>query len=158
MKIGKIMLVAGMGLLLSTSALNKAVDPHTPYQYVSEVLGMQNSFHDPNLMWRAVESPVLIWLAVFVVICTQAMSGIACLWGAVDMLRGWKDTDQFNASKDIAIRSLNLVAVFYLLGLLVVCGEWFVVWQNPDSHLLEDAFRGFVMAMLILFWVRDSDE
>lgn len=74
------------------------------------------------------------------------------------MLRGWKDTDQFNASKDIAIKSLNLVAVFYLLGLLVVCGEWFVVWQNPDSHLLEDAFRGFVMAMLILFWVRDSDE
>lgn len=161
MKIGKILLVFGIGLFMALAALNNALTlgdtPFSANGAVAFAVGMQETGQHPNLMWRAIESPFIIWLAVFCIILTEAAAGVLCIWGAYKLWVARASSAEFNASKEMAMKGLTLIAVFYLLAFQTVVGEWFMVWQT-GAPTLDEAFKSFAMAMLILIWVNTKDD
>jgi predicted small integral membrane protein len=161
MKIGKVFLVFGIGLFMALAALNNALTlgdaPFSANGAVSFAVGMQETGQHPNLMWRAIDSPFLIWLAVFCIILTEAVAAVLCIWGAYKLWAARSSTTDFNDSKSMAIQGLSLIAVFYLLAFQAVVGEWFMVWQT-GAPTLDEAFKTFAMAILILIWVNTVDE
>lgn len=156
---GKVLLALGMGLFMVFAAFNNAISYQGTYNPVEMAVGMQTTFKDPNLMWRAIESPFIIWTLVFGIILTEAIAGVLCLWGAARM---WavrsSAADVFNSSKGKAMAGLTLVAVFYFLAFQTIVGEWFMLWQNREASTLQEAFRNFASAMLMMMWINTEDS
>lgn len=158
MRIGKIVLVFGMGLFCTLAALNNSLTLQGTYGAVKSAVDMQGTFKVPILMWRAFENPLYIWMAAFGIIAFEAVSGVICLWGAARMWAARKSAAAFNDAKSTAILGLSIAAVLYLVGFQAIAGEWFMLWQNRQAHTLDEAFRDFGMAVLTMLWVRTPDE
>lgn len=161
MKLGKVLLVLGLGLFMALAALNNLTtlgdSMFSANSAVTFAAGMQETGQHPALMWRAIDSPILIWLAVIGIIVTEAIAGALCIWGAFKMWSARATSELFNASKNTAILGLTLIAVFYLLAFQVLVGEWFMVWQT-GAPTLDEAFKSFAMAMLTMLWVNTADK
>ena len=158
MRIGKSLLVFGMGLFIALAAFNNAMGPNGPYGAVSTTVGMATTFNDPGVMWRAIESPLVIWAGVIGIILTEATAGFFCLFGAYQMWSARSSAETFNQSKSNALIGLTIIAAFYLIGFHAVCNEWFMMWQDRESQTLQEAFRNFASAMLIMIWVNTQDH
>lgn len=158
MKIGKIAMVFGLGLFMLLAGINNAISPNGAFGAVNMAVGMQGTFGDPMVMWRSIESPMIIWLGVICIIITELSAGVLLLWGAFKLWNVRSETAAFNDSKSMAINGLTLVACFYLIAFGVICNEWFMLWQNHEVSTLQEAFRNFVTAMLIMFWVNNTDD
>jgi len=149
----------GMGLFMCFAAFNNTLTFQSTFNPVNGVVNMQGTFQDPMLMWRAIESPFIVWMGVIGIIVTEYIAGILCLIGAASM---WKARNasaaDFTLSKHRAMLGLALVAIFYFIGFQVIAGEWFMLWQNRGAPSLQEAFRNFTSAMLMLIWLNTADE
>jgi len=65
--------------------------------------------------------------------------------------------DGFNDAKSAALLGLTITAVLYLVGFQAVAQEWFMMWQSTEVNVLQEAFRNFASAMLIMVWVNTKD-
>ena len=158
MKIGKIILVLAMGLFLTLAAFNNCMTLQGTFVAVKSAVDMQGTFKVPVLMWRAIENPTLIWLCVAAIVITEAVAGLLCLWGAYRLWAARASAANFNAAKTTAMLGLTLCAVLYLLGFQAIAGEWFMLWQNRTAPTLDEAFRNFASAILVMLWLNTVDE
>jgi predicted small integral membrane protein len=150
-------LVAGMAVLLTITTLNNILMPAATYGAISLALGMQTTFRNPMEIWRAVVSPAALWTIAVIVIAAEAL-GAALLWvGAVRLWLARSSAAQFNQAKGMALIGLTFIAGFYFIGWLVVCNEWFGMWQSTKMNVLPDAFRLFGEGMLIAIWLNTAD-
>lgn len=157
MKIGKIILVVGMGLFLTLAALNNSLTLAGTFAAVKSAVDMQGTFKVPILMWRALENPLLVWLCVAGIVITEAVAGLLCLWGAYRLWVARSSAVAFNEAKSTAMVGLSLCAVLYLVGFQAIAGEWFMLWQNRAAPTLDEAFRNFASAMLVMIWLNAAD-
>jgi predicted small integral membrane protein len=158
MRIGKSVLVFGMGLFLCLAAINNSLDGQGTFSAVKSAVDMQGTFKVPVLMWRAIESPLLVWICVSAIIVCEAVAGLLCLLGAVRMGLSRTSGAAFESAKSTALTGLTIAAALYFIGFHVIAGEWFMLWQNRGSPNLQEAFRDFASAMLMMLWVHQSDE
>jgi predicted small integral membrane protein len=158
MRIGKCALVFGMGLFLCLAALNNCLTLQGTFGAVKSAVDMQGTFKVPILMWRAIESPAYIWMGVAGIVVCEAIAGLLCLWGAGRMWAARSSAAAFTAAKPTALVGLSIAAALYFIGFHAIAGEWFMLWQNRASPNLEEAFRNFASAMLMMLWVRCADE
>jgi predicted small integral membrane protein len=158
MRLGKIFLVMGIGLFIALAAFNNAIGPNGPYGAVTATVSMADTFNDPNVMWRAIESPLIKWMAVIGIIAAEATAGFFCLFGAYRLWVARSSAESFNAAKSTALIGLTVIAAFYLIGFHAICNEWFMLWQNRESETLQEAFRNFASAMLIMIWLNTDDK
>jgi len=158
MKFGKIMLVFGMGLFCALAAINNTLSLNGTFGAVKSALDMQGTFKVPALMWRAIENPVYIWIAAAGIIACEAVAGVICLLGAARMWSARSSAAAFNEAKKTAILGLSVAAALYLVGFQAIAGEWFMLWQNPAAHTLDEAFRDFGLALLTMLWLKTSDD
>lgn len=155
-------MVFGLGLFMALAAINNVTtlgdSKFSANSAVTFAIGMKETGQHPNVMWRAIESPIIIWLGVIGIILTEAAAGLICLWGSFKM---WcsrsASAEGFNASKKRAIQGLTVMAVFFLLAFQVVAGEWFLIWQTP-APTINAAFINFSLAMLVMLWVNTADS
>ena len=158
MRIGKTVLVFGMGLFLSLAALNNSLTLHGTFGAVKSAVDMQGTFKVPVLMWRAFENPLYIWMAAIGIIAFEAVAGVVCLLGAFRMWSARASAAAFGAAKSTALAGRSIACTLYLVGFQAIAGEWFMLWQNREAHTLDEAFRDFGLAMLTMLWVRTPDE
>ena len=157
MRIIKTVLVAGMALMLTLAALGNITMSDGAFGAVQGALGMKTTYLDPHGMWRAIESPALIWLALgFIVVC-EAASAVLCWIGAVSMWKSRASKELFEAAKNKACIGLGVAACLYFIGFLVIAQEYFLMWQSTKLNVLPDAFRIFGEAMLISLWLKTDD-
>jgi predicted small integral membrane protein len=157
-RIGKVVLVFGVGLFLFLAAVNNSLGMEGAFGAVKGVVDMQATFKVPTLMWRAIENPMLIWILLVGIVVAEYVGGVLCLWGAARMWSARASSANFNASKHTALVGLTVAAILYSVPFLAICGEWFMLWQNRESHTLEESFRQFVWPMLVMMWVNTADE
>ncbi len=159
MRLGKIFLAFGMGLFMVLAAFNNTLTYQGTFNPVSGVVSMRGTFQDPMLMWRAIESPFIVWMGVIGIILTEYIAGILCLRGAAMMWsKRTAPAGDFKEAKSKAMVGLVLVAVFYFIAFQAVAGEWFMLWQNRSDPTLQEAFRNFSSAMLMLIWINTTDD
>jgi predicted small integral membrane protein len=158
MKLGKILLVASMGLFLALAAINNITMPQGGLGAVKEAIGMATTFQAPEAMWRAITSPVLAWLLFATIVAAEIAGAAFCLLGAKKMWAARGSATSFNDAKSTAIVGLSIVAVFYFLAFHAIAQEWFLMWQSQDLNVLQDAFRNFAAAILMMVWVNTPDQ
>lgn len=153
----KTLLVAGMALFLTFAVVGNLTMPDVGFGAVKTAVGMQGTFKHPHAMWRAVESPTVIWLMFAVIVLSEITGAVLCWIGAVRMWAGRASTEAFAAAKRTARLGLGVVACLYLIAFLAIANEYFLMWQNSQINVLEDAFRLFASAALIGLWLSTDD-
>lgn len=111
MRLGKILLVFGMGLFLGLAAINNITMSAGGYGAVAAAVGMETTFQAPGAMWRAVSSPAIIWSGFAAIVLAEIAAAVYCLWGAARMWQARASADAFNASKAKALVGLTITAV-----------------------------------------------
>jgi predicted small integral membrane protein len=104
-------------------------------------------------MRRAIHSPAILWAVFGVIVGLQLVCACLCWFGAAQMWVARADLLQFNNAKQLALLGLGLTAAFFFVGWLAIASEWYQMWQSQKMNVLQDAFRSFCEAMLILIWV-----
>jgi predicted small integral membrane protein len=158
MRIGKILLVFGMGVFLALAAFNNITMSAGGYGAVAAAVGMETTFQPPGAMWRAITSPALIWLGFAVIVIGELVGAIYCLWGAGKLWSARASAEAFNGAKPTAMLGLTITAVLYFVGFHAVAQEWFLMWQSTEMNVLQDAFRNFASAVLLMLWINSEDK
>lgn len=158
MKLGKVLLVASMGLFLALAAINNITMPQGGLGAVKGAIGMVTTFQPPEAMWRAITSPVLAWLLFAIIVIAEIAGAAFCLLGAKKMWAARASAASFNDAKSTAIVGLSVVAVFYFLAFHVIAQEWFLMWQSTELNVVQDAFRNFAAAILMMLWINTPDK
>lgn len=153
MRIIKTLLVAGMALFLTLGAFGNITMSDGGYGAVATAASMEGTFQHPNAMWRAVTSPALIWIGFIGIVLTEIVAAVFLWIGAARMFTGRATANAFAAGKRTAQIGLGIAACLYFIGFLVIAQEWFLMWQNQQLNVLQDAFRMFASAALISLWL-----
>jgi predicted small integral membrane protein len=69
-----------------------------------------------------------------------------------------KPAEDFNRAKSMAYAGLGLGLMLWLLGFIVIGGEWFSMWQSSNWNGVSAAFRFVMIIGLTLVIVAQPDH
>lgn len=154
----KTILVAGMALFVTLAALGNITMPDVGLGAIGTAVGMETTFKHPMAMWRAISSPWLVRTIFGVIVLVEVLSALILWRGAFRLWAARGDTAAFRAAKSTAVLGLGIVACLYFVGWLVICNEWFEMWQSQKLNVLPEAFWNFAESMLIMIWLNSPEE
>ena len=157
----KVALVASVALFFTLVAFGNVIDYGSNWAFVQHVLSMDTTFRDPDLMWRAVTDPAAHRAAYVAIIAWQGATALVCWVGALRLLAaaGAASGRAFNRAKGVAVAGLTMGLLLYVVGFLVIAGEWFAMWQSETWNGQDAAsrFLVFIGVVLIFLSFRDDD-
>ncbi len=154
LRAAKMLLVFAVAAFYSFVVLNNTTDYDSNYQFVRHVLMMDSTFPGNRGMWRALNSPALHTAFYVSIIAWESVTMILAWWGGVNLARTLRGTaPAFNQAKRIAIVSLTLALLMWLVAFLGVGGEWFLMWQSKAWNGQDAAFRMFTVIGIVLLLV-----
>lgn len=149
LRVINIILVGSIALFFSIVALGNITAFQDNWIFVQHVLSMDTTFKTPALMWRAIDNPSLQKLAYLFIIFWQLLTASICWIGGFKLIRNIKvDPKQFHCAKDIAFIGLFLGILLYLVGFIIIGGEWFAMWQS--QHYNAQAAAGLFASLMML--------
>lgn len=160
LRLSKILLVAGLALLVSLVAFGNVTDYGTNFAFVRHVLAMDTIFPDARIRYRAVTSPPLQHAAYVLIIVTQIATASLCWAGVWRMwLRRRAPGALFQRAKGLAVAGLSLGIALWLVGFMAVGGEWFGMWMSSQWNGIETSFRlvAVLLGALIYLGQREGE-
>lgn len=151
----KILLVVCISLLCLVYATQNVVNIDEAHAAIGYVMGMQDHVVYPSSFVPPVQSPLLVWIALAVVVVLEYTAGVLAAKGAYDMWAARRgDAARFDASKRFALLGAG-VGMLVWLGLFgVVGGAMFQMWQTTvGSGSLTGAFQYFGSMVLVALFV-----
>jgi len=154
----KLLLVAGIALFYMLVVFDNLTDFDSNYQFVRHVLSMDSTFPGNHGMWRALPSPAFHMAFYLSIIAWEIASTILLWWGVARLLRALRlSASVFNAAKRVAVLSLTLSMLMWLVAFLSVGAEWFLMWQSKTWNGQDPAFRMFAVVGLVLLILLQPD-
>src|SRR5262245_19288126 len=151
--------VTGIGLLTALACITNITDYGSNFAFVQHVMSMDTTFPDNTLKWRAITARPLHHAAYWLIIVAEGVAGLLCLAGATAMLRTRGTShDIFHKAKRFAFWGLAVALALYLIGFLVVGGEWFVMWQSATWNGQQAAFRIVTCVGLVILTLLHKDD
>ncbi len=158
-RIIKSLLVASVALFASLVALNNIIDYGSNFQFVQRVLSMDTTFPDNQLMYRAITSETIHHAAYAVIIAMEALTGLLCAIGAVQMFNSRNaGAARFRAARLFATLGLTCGIVLWSTGFLAVGAEWFLMWQSAQWNGQEAAFRFAMVLFATLIFLHQAES
>lgn len=150
----KIVMSACLAAFCLLVAFGNITDYGTNYLFVQHVMSMDTIFPGSALIYRSVTSPALWHLSYGLIIAAEAITGILFLAGAI---RLWQVRAApgavFNNAKGFVVAGALAAFLVWFLGVMVIAGEWFAMWQSQTWNGQEAAFRFYVTALAVLIFV-----
>ncbi|AZS48972.1 MULTISPECIES: DUF2165 domain-containing protein [Microbacterium] len=146
-------LVLVNGLYIFLVALGNITDYGTNFDFVQHVLAMDTTNFgqeagkglDPDVMWRAIDNPVLWNIAYIGVIIWESLSAIVLIVAVVFFVRGFLGHG-FHAARVWSSIGLVMIILLFVGGFISIGGEWFQMWRSTSWNGLDPAFRNSVIA------------
>ncbi|MFF3286703.1 DUF2165 domain-containing protein [Streptomyces sp. NPDC003023] len=145
-------LTGTVAVYMALVAFGNITDFGTNQQFVQHVLAMDTTFKDPQLMWRAIESPALQNAAYVAIIVWETLSAAVLLLATWLYGVGLRHGDCDRARRAASI-GLVMVLLLFGLGFIGIGGEWFAMWQSSDWNGLDAAARNVALAAFTLLVV-----
>ncbi|MFJ4878322.1 DUF2165 domain-containing protein [Streptomyces sp. NPDC088745] len=145
-------LTAAVALYMSLVAFGNITDFGTNQQFVQHVLSMDTTFKDPDLMWRAVESPAVQNAAYVTVIAWETLTASVLLAATLFWIAGLR-RDAYDLARAASTVGLVMMLLLFGMGFLAIGGEWFAMWQSSDWNGLDAAARNVALAVFTLLVV-----
>ncbi|QIM18650.1 DUF2165 domain-containing protein [Leucobacter coleopterorum] len=135
-------------------ALGNITDYGTNFAFVQHVLSMDTTNFgqpagkglDPDVMWRAIDNPVLWNLGYIGVILIESIAAIVLIIAFVDFMRALFGAAGFARARRWASLGLVLIVLLFAGGFIAVGGEWFQMWRSTEWNGLDPAIRNAMLA------------
>ena len=158
LRIIKSLLVGSVALFALLVAWNNVVDYGSNFEFVRHVLSMDTTFEGNTLMHRAITRTELHHAAYWLIIATEAATGLLCALGCVQMLRArHADATAFEHAKQFASIGLFLGILLWSAGFMTVGAEYFLMWQSADWNGQAAASRFIVILFATLIFLHQSE-
>lgn len=156
----KIVFVALISLLCLFYAGQNVANLDSCYQAFAYVLSRTDHQVYPASIFPAIESPVLIWLVLTVVVALEFLAGLFAAKGAWDLWDARKaPAATFNTSKTYALLGCGIGVVVWLGLFGVFGGALFQMWQTEiGGGSLADAFKFSTSCALVFLIVNTADD
>ncbi len=156
----KIVFVAFISLLCLFYAAQNVANLDACYQAFAYVLGAVDHQVYPDSIIPALQSPVVIWLVLVLVVALEFVAGLVAAKGVWDLWGARKaPAADFNRAKTYALVGCGLGVVVWLGFFTVFGGALFQMWQTEiGGGSLEGAFQLFVACGLVFLIVNSTDE
>ncbi len=155
----KICFVASISLLCLFYAAQNVANLDACYQAFAYVMGAVDHQVYPDSIFPVIESPVVIWLALVIVVTLEFAAGLLAAKGAWDLwgARNAPAAD-FNGAKTYALLGCGVGIVVWLGFFAAFGGALFQMWQTEiGGGSMEDAFQ-FFGACALIFLIVNSDD
>lgn len=154
----KIIMAAGLALFALIAALNNLVDYGSNFQFVKHVMSMDTTFEGNALMHRAITREWAWHLAYAAIILAQALMFVLLALGSLRLYRQRRSAaSAFNAAKGPAIAGATLGFVIWFVGMMVIGGEWFAMWQSETWNGQPAAARFTLVILAVLIFLNHAD-
>lgn len=155
----KIAMVASCALFALMVAFNNLADYGSNFAFVRHVLGMDTTFPDNALKGRAIDTPWMWTAGYWLIIATEALTGLLLGWGAVRLVcHATAPAARFNAAKTPALLGVGLGFLLWFTGFMVVGGEWFLMWQSATWNGQQAAFRFYMTLLVVGLFLNQPDQ
>ena len=148
-----ITLVVGVGLYELFHAIFDGLQFMANVEFVGTVLSM-DSTSEPNA-WRAIDSPVIAFIAYALIWSAHAASGVLCLVGSYLLTTTVASSDSAHReSSAIATLGVGIGCVLYLVGFLAIASGWFLLYTAPTPpNFIPNAIRLFLCYVAVLIYL-----
>jgi predicted small integral membrane protein len=155
----KIVLVVCVGLQALIYAIQNLVNLDAAFGAVAYVFSMADHAAYPHHLGPPVTWAPLVWLALCTIIVGEALVGVLCLKGAIDMWRARSDAASvFARSKTSAVLGCGLAMVVWIGLFMALGGAWFQMWQTEIGiGSLEGAFMFAISSAVVLIFVNQAE-
>ncbi|CAI8710681.1 MULTISPECIES: DUF2165 family protein [Pseudomonas] len=134
--------ISFFGLLVMYSNMT---DYSSNYEYVGHILSMDTTLVNPNIRYRAIESPILHHRIYWFIITMEVTWTVYCLIGTFHLLRKINASSQeFHEAKKFSIIGLLTAIFIYYVCLQTIGVEWFDMdtsqaWNAKDwaRHIVD---------------------
>ena len=148
-----LILVAAVGLNEIFHAIFDGLQFMSNVQFVGSVISMESTLEPDS--WRAVESPVVAFIAYGLIWLAHAASGVLCLAGAWFLGRGANGSTGSSNSSAAATAGVGIGCVLYLLGFQSIAGSWFLLFQAPTPpNFIPQATQLFLSYAAVLIYLQ----
>ncbi|MEU8587717.1 DUF2165 domain-containing protein [Streptomyces sp. NPDC048664] len=135
------LLTATVALYIGLVALGNITDFDTNQQFVRHVLAMDTTFHDDDLMWRAITNKGLQDAAYVAIIVWETVAAFVLIAGTWFWVR--RDVER---ARLVSTCGLLMIMLLFGAGFMAIGGEWFAMWQSKSWNGLDAATRVLVLA------------
>lgn len=167
LSIAALVLVATNALYMLIVAFGNITDYDTNYAFVERVFAMdttnfgqgQDVNLDPDIMWRALDNPVLANVGYIGIIIAEALAGIVLLIAVIAWIRHLRGSVSLAAARALATLGLVLVILVFFTAFITVGGEWFNMWRSVEWNGLDPALQNSILAiasLIVVHMVRDE--
>ena len=121
---------------------------------------MDTTFHAASLMGRAITHPTIHRYAYELIIVWETMAAIVCWIGACKLLVNIRQSAEiFNQSRTIAFTGLFLGFLLYMVGFIIIGGEWFCMWQSKmwNGQATAGLFVSLILFVMIFLQNKEED-
>jgi len=155
----KIIFVLIIALLCLAYAGQNLANLDAVYQLFVYVMSNADHLAYPSSFMPAINSPIIIWAAVFIVVSFEFLAGLVAAKGAFSM---WSarhaSAEEFNLSKKHALVGCGLGIVIWLGFFGVFGGAFFQMWQTTiGAASLEGAFQFSTSCAAVFIIVNMAD-
>lgn len=135
-------MVGSVALFFTLVAFDNMVASRANWDFIQHVLSMDTVPDQYLAQWRAITNPYLQLLAFYLIIFWQVATAAMCWAGCFRLAKGKKET---------AYIGLFMGFLLYMVGFLVIAGEWFCMSQSPTHNVQMKAglFLSFIMYVMI---------
>jgi predicted small integral membrane protein len=156
----KIVFVTLIALLCLFYGTQNVVNLDACYQAFAYVLGAADHQIYADQVIPAIQSPVVIWLALVLAVGLEFIAGLCAAKGAWDLWSARKaPAEEFNGAKTYSLVGCGLGIVIWLGLFTVFGGALFIMWQTEVGRgSLENSFQFFGACALIFMIVNAADD
>lgn len=150
-----ICLIASISLFFSIISFNNLTDYDSNWFFVQHVMSMDTTFKNPAIMWRAITQPGLMKCAYYFIIAWEITTATLCWIGTYKLIANiHAPVATFTEAKKIAFIGLFFGCLLYLLGFIIIGGEWFNMWQSATWNAQMKSGLFFNMIMFVLIFLK----
>ena len=156
----KIAFVASISLLCLIYAAQNVANLEACYQAFAYVLGQADHLVYPDSVFPAIQSSLITWLALTLIISLEFAAGLLAAKGVWDLWVVRKaPAEDFNGAKIYALLGCGMGIVVWLGFFAVFGGALFQMWQTEAGGAsMDDAFQFFTARALVFLIVSSADK
>ena len=161
LRIIKTGMVATIALFFTVIAWDNIIDFKSNFLFVQHVLSMDTTFHQPAMMERAITNANIQTSFYYFIIATEFLTALCCWMGVIVLILNINQTSQqFNRSKTLVNIGLFIGFALYMVGFIIIGGEWFAMWQSPtwNGQMKAGLFISLIMFVMIFLNLHELEK
>ncbi|MDJ0924188.1 MAG: DUF2165 domain-containing protein [Acidimicrobiia bacterium] len=137
-----LLLVAGTAAMGVLIVFNNVTAPQSNFQFVQHVMSMDTTFQDKRLMWRAINSPALHWVAYVTLVLSEIAVTVLGTIGTYYLAINLNSTGEaWESAKLFGYLTFFAALTIWFFIFQVIGAEWFESWQSEKWNGIRDSIR-----------------